>query len=148
MGLMQTKRCLPGFTLVELMIVLVIASILCAIAYPSYRDHLTRAGIPEATGGLSLYAARLQEYYLDHRSYQGSEGRCALPAPDAGKFSFSCKPGSDGQSYLLTATGVSGDFASFTYTLDQDGNERTTRLPSGWGTAPASCWVQKRQATC
>ena len=88
MGLMQTKRCLPGFTLVELMIVLVIASILGAIAYPSYRDHLTRAGIPEATGGLSLYAARLQEYYLDHRSYQGSEGRCALPAPDAGKFSF------------------------------------------------------------
>ena len=130
------------------MIVLVIASIVGAIAYPSYRDHMIRAAIPEATSGLSLYAARLEEYYLDHRSYADSEGTCALPAPVAGKFSFSCAPGSGGQSYLLTARGVSGDLAAFSYTLDQNGNERTTGLPSGWGTAPASCWIQKRQASC
>ena len=145
---MQTTRILSGFTLVELMIALVIASVLGAIVYPSYRDHLIRAAIPEATGGLSLYAARLDEYYLDHRSYTDSSGACALPVPANGKFSFSCDPGSDGQSYLLTAEGVSGDLASFSYTLDQNGNERTTALPSGWGTVPVSCWVQKRQATC
>lgn len=145
---MQTTRFLSGFSLVELMIVLVIASILAAIAYPSYRDHMIRAAIPEATGGLSLYAARLEEYYLDHRSYANSAGACALPAPDAGKFTFTCAPNRDGQSYLITATGVSGDLSQFSYTLDQDGNERTARLPSGWGTAPASCWIQRRQASC
>jgi type IV pilus assembly protein PilE len=148
MGFMQTTRCLPGFTLVELMIVLVIASILGAILYPSYRDHLIRAALPEATGSLSLYAARLEEHYLDYRSYADSSGGCALPVQNAGKFSFSCRPGSDGQSYQLTATGVSGDLASFSYTLDQNGNERTTGLPSGWGTVPADCWIQKRQASC
>lgn len=145
---MQTTRILSGFTLVELMIALVIASILGAIVYPSYRDHLIRAAIPEATGGLSLYAARLEEYYLDHRSYADSSGVCALPVPVAGKFSFVCTPASDGQSYLLTASGVSGDLAAFSYTLDQNGNEKTTALPSGWGTAPVSCWVRNRQASC
>lgn len=145
---MQTTRFLPGFSLVELMIALVIAGILGAIAYPSYRDHLIQAAIPEATSGLSLYATRLEEYYLDHRSYQGSSGNCALPVPDTGKFSFSCTPGSDGKSYLLTATGVSGDLAQFSYSLDQSGNERTTRLPSNWGVVPASCWIQKRRVSC
>ena len=148
MCFMQTTRILSGFTLVELMIVLVIASVLGAIVYPSYRDHLIRAAIPEATGGLSLYAARLDEYYLDHRSYAGSSGACALPVPAAGKFSFSCKPGSDGQSFLLTATGVSDDLASFSYTLDQNGSEITTALPSGWGAVPVNCWVRKRHASC
>lgn len=148
MCFMQTTRCLPGFTLVELMIVLVIASILGAIVYPSYRDHLIQAAIPEATGGLSLYAARLEEYYLDHRSYADSSGACALPVPVAGKFSFICAPGTNGQSYLLTASGVSGDLAAFSYTLDQNGDERTTHLPSDWGTAPAGCWIQKRQTSC
>ena len=146
---MQTTRFLAGFSLVELMIVLVIASVLGAIVYPSYRDHMMRAAIPEATGGLSLYAARLDEYYLDQRTFKKDQAEeCALPAPPAGRFEFSCKVGSSGQSYLLTAKGVSGDLASFSYTLDQDGNEKTTALPAAWGKIPVNCWIQKRQASC
>ena len=145
---MQTTRFSPGFSLVELMIVLVIASILGAVAYPSYRDHLMRTAIPEATGGLSLYSARLEEYYLDHRSYAGSSGACALPSPGTQRFSFSCEAKNNGQSYLLTASGVSGDLASFSFTLDQNGNEQTIHLPAGWGNVPANCWIQKRQASC
>ncbi len=145
---MQTPRYLPGFTLVELMIVLVIASVLGAMIYPSYRDHVIRAAITEATSGLSLYAARLDEYYLDQRSFKNAQNKCALDAPPAGQFSFSCSTGGDGQTFMLTATGVSGDLASFSYTLDQSGNERTIALPLSWGRVPATCWIQKRQATC
>lgn len=138
-----------GFTLVELMIVLVIASVLGAIVYPAYRDHMIRAAIPEATGGLSLYAARLDEYYLDQRTFKNDKAdECALPPPATGRFEFSCATGSDGQSYLLRATGATGDLASFSYTLDQNGNERTTALPAAWGNAPADCWIQRRQAGC
>jgi type IV pilus assembly protein PilE len=137
-----------GFSLVELMIVLVIASILGAIVYPVYRDHMIRAAIPEATGGLSLYATQLDEYYLDQRTFKNAQNQCALPAPATGKFRFSCTTGNGGQSYLLTATGASGDLTSFSYTLDQNGNERTTELPSAWGEVPANCWVHKRQASC
>jgi type IV pilus assembly protein PilE len=145
---MQTTRFLAGFSLVELMIVLVIASVLGAIVYPSYRDHMMRAAIPEATGGLSLYAARLDEYYLDQRSFSNPADQCALPAPATGRFRFSCTTGNGGQSYLLTATGASGDLASFSFTLDQNGNERTTALPPAWGDVPADCWIQRRRAAC
>ncbi len=146
---MQTMRLSTGFTLVELMIVVVIASVLGAIVYPSYRDHMIRAAIPEATGGLSLYAARLDEYYLDQRTFKNDKAEeCALPAPATGRFKFSCAIASGGQSYLLTAKGVSGDLASFSYTLDQEGNEKTTALPETWGKTPVNCWIQKRQASC
>lgn len=145
---MLKTRFLSGFTLVELMIVLAIASVLATLIYPSYRDHLIRGAIPEAISGLSLYAARLEEYYLDHRTYESTAGRCAPIGPDAGRFSFNCEPRSNGQAYLLTATGVSGDLAEFTFTLDQNGNERTIALPTTWGSVPANCWIQKRQASC
>ncbi len=145
---MRRARFLPGFTLVELMIVLVIAGVLATLVYPSYRDHLIRGALPEAIGGLSQYAARLEEYYLDHRTYAGADDECALSLPTAGRFSFSCVPANSGQTYLLTATGVSGDLALFSFTLDENGNERTTALPPRWGTAPFDCWVLRSPATC
>lgn len=145
---MLKMRFLSGFTLVELMIVLAIASVLATLIYPSYRDHLIRSAIPEATGGLSLYATRLEEYYLDHRTYESTAGKCAPTGPNTGRFRFNCKPSNSGQAYLLTATGVSGDLKEFSFTLDQNGNEKTIALPASWGSVPANCWIQKRQASC
>lgn len=143
---MPESRIQSGFSLVELMIVLVIASILAAIVYPSYRDYLIRSALPEATGGLASYAMRMDEYYQDHLSYVGSDDACGIAPPSASKFLFSCTPASNGKAYVLAATGAAGDLAEFSYTLDQQGNQITTSLPAGWGTAPANCWVQRRGA--
>lgn len=146
-----TRPCaqrLQAYTLVELMIVLVIAGILGAVAYPSYRDHLIRGAIPQATGGLALYAMRMEEYYQDNRSYTDSNKACGATAPVTEKFSFSCKPDSTGQSYVLTATGAENDLAAFSYTLDHNGNENTIALPKDWGTVPVNCWIQKKSSSC
>ena len=140
---MPETRFSAGFSLVELMIALVIASVLAAMVYPSYRDHLIRSALPEATGGLSLYAMRMEEYYQDHRTYVDSKNACGAAPPSAAKFGFACSPGNQGQSYQLSATGKSGDLVSFTFTLDHRGNQATTALPSGWGD-PVSCWIQKK----
>lgn len=137
-----------GYSLVELMIVLVVASVLAAIAYPSYRSHLMQGAIPQATGGLALYAMRMEEYYQDHRSYRDANKACGAAAPATEKFSFSCAVDSTGQTYLLTATGAGTDLSAFKYTLDELGNEKTTALPEGWGTVPANCWIQKRNGSC
>ena len=141
-------RTFQGYSLVELMIVLVIASILAAIAYPSYRDHLIEAAIPQATGGLAVYAMRMEEYYQDNRRYTGSNKACGVTAPATEKFSFSCKADSTGLGYVLTATGTTGDLTAFSYTLDQNGNEKTIALPRDWGKVPIDCWIKKKSSSC
>ncbi len=137
-----------GFSLIELMIALAIAAIIGAIAVPSYRDHLQRSNLSEASSGLLLSAMRLEQYYQDNRSYLSSSG-CGVSLPAGRHFSFSCLPAADGQSFVLNATGVAQDvMQGFTFTLDQLGNARTTALPDGWGTAPLECWITKRGGTC
>ncbi len=137
-----------GFSLIELMIALAIAAIIAAFAIPSYRDHLQRSYLPEASSGLLLSAMRLEQYYQDNRSYRNGMA-CGITLPAARRFSFSCTLSADGQTFLLTATGVAQDAMNgFTLTLDQSGNARTTALPDGWGSVPRECWVTKRGGAC
>jgi len=42
-----------GFTLIEVMVVIVMISILAAIAVPNYIDYLTKGRITEAVGALA-----------------------------------------------------------------------------------------------
>lgn len=137
-----------GFSLVELMIAVAVAAIIAAFAIPSYQDHLRRSHLPEATSGLLLTAMRLEQYYQDHRSYlQGAA--CGVPLPQTGRFSFGCNASADGQSFLLTASGLAqGTMPGFIFTLDQRGNARTIALPEGWGTVPLDCWVTRRGGAC
>jgi type IV pilus assembly protein PilE len=135
-----------GFSLVELMVVVAIAAIIAAFALPAYRDHMLRSYIPEASSGLQLTALRLEQYYQDHRSYRNGNV-CGVTLPVSQRFNFSCASPDDGQSCVLSATGTAA-MLGFTFTIDQQGQTRTTALPDGWETAPLDCWVSKRGATC
>lgn len=130
------------------MIALAIAAIIAAIAVPGYHDHMLRARIPEATSTLSALAMRLEQHYQDHRGY-GDKNGCSVTMPSHQFFTFQCAVQNGGQSFLLTATGRgSGEISEFTYTLDQNSNAMTTRLPEAWGNTPANCWIAKRGASC
>lgn len=148
-GLGHGPLAVAGFSLIELMVVVVILSVLAAIALPAYREHLMRAHIPEATSGLLLTAMRLEQHYQDNRSYL-SGGACGVSLPPAGRFAFQCVSPADGQSFLLIATGITGELMQdFTYTLDQLGQSRTTALPAGWASAVTQeCWIIRRGGTC
>lgn len=137
-----------GFSLIELMVALVIVAILSAFTLPAYRDHVLRTNVPEATSGLLLTAMRMEQFYQDHRSYRDDAG-CGVTLPASTLFAFRCESPTDGQSFLLTATGVaSGAMQEFIFTLDQQGNARTTALPAAWGTVPVDCWITRRGAIC
>jgi prepilin-type N-terminal cleavage/methylation domain-containing protein len=66
-----------GFTLLEVMIVVVIVAILAAIALPNYSDYIKRGKIIEATTGLSDMRTRLEQYFLDNRKYDNA-GACGV----------------------------------------------------------------------
>lgn len=58
-----------GFTLVELMIVVVVIGVLAAIAYPSYDKYITRARRSDAQQFMTEISSKQVQYLFDARSY-------------------------------------------------------------------------------
>lgn len=137
-----------GFTLIEVMVVVVIIAILSAIAIPQYSDYVTRSKITEALSGLSDMRVRMEQYFQDRRTYVGACAAntvAALP-PNTSNFTFSCPTNPTATTYTVRATGV-GSMNGFVYTVNQANVRSTTGVPNGW-TASASCWVTKKDGSC
>ncbi|MFB1010186.1 MAG: type IV pilin protein, partial [Thiopseudomonas sp.] len=58
-----------GFTLIEIMIVIVILGVIAAIALPSYQDHVRRANRSEGMAFLQDVAARQERYFAQNNTY-------------------------------------------------------------------------------
>jgi type IV pilus assembly protein PilE len=59
----------PGFTLIELVIAMVIASILAAIAIPSYTSYIMRSRRTEAKSALLNMASLEERYFSTNNTY-------------------------------------------------------------------------------
>jgi type IV pilus assembly protein PilE len=135
-----------GFTLIEVMIVVAVLAILAAVAIPNYSRYVQRGQLVEATQALSEFRVRMEQFFQDNRSYQNAGGNCGATAP-AGlqNFGFACAITGGGLGYTATTTGA-GPVAGFVYTINQANAQRTTSLPSGWGTLPeggADRWITR-----
>lgn len=141
----RCHRVSHGFTLTEVMVVVVIVAILAAIGYPSYLDYTRRSHATAATEGLGEARHALEQFFLSNRTYTG--GPCGNGAT-LQSFTLSCTLSAS--SYTVTATG-SGRANGFVYTMDHHGTPHTTSLPSDWGTVPSGgygCWVMRKGETC
>ncbi len=63
------RKRMQGVTLMELMIVVVIISILTAVAYPSYRQYVAKAKRNEAMAALLKIATLQERWYLQNNAY-------------------------------------------------------------------------------
>lgn len=146
-----SRAAASGFTLIEMMIVVVIVGILAAIALPSYADYVRRGKIVEATSRLADQRVRMEQYFLDNRTYSSGGTACGVPDPSytSGKDAFEVKcTGASATAYLVTATGqAAGGMSGFAYTIDQANNRVTTAVPSGW-TKTATCWTLRKDGSC
>ncbi len=152
-GILMNSRHFParprGFTLIEVMIVVAIVAILATIAIPAYGEYVQRSRIIEATTRLSDFRVRMEQFFLDNRTY-ASGGACGIPDPAvtaSDAFTVACVLGAN-NSYTVTATGVGGkNMTGFAYTIDQNGAKQTTGLPGSW-TSTAGCWVVRKDGSC
>lgn len=139
-----------GFTLVELMIVVVIAGILAAVVVPAYGNYVLRGKLTEASSELSAMRVKLEQYYQDSRTYAGActDGTVA-PLPSGTKyFTYAC-PTLTAAAFTVTATGVEAQGTDdFVYTIDQDNAKQTTDAPADWGAMPVNCWITKKGEAC
>ncbi len=63
------RRNQKGFTLVELMIVVIIVGILAAVAIPMYQGATERAKASEAVAALGTIRGALRVYFAEHGTY-------------------------------------------------------------------------------
>ena len=145
-GHLKTQR---GFTLIELMIVVVVVAILAAVAVPSYTEYITRGRIPDATSNLATKRVKIEQFYQDNRTYAGAPD-CASDTTSSSYFDFSCTVATS-TAFTLQAVGKSS-MSGFTYTVDQTNSKTSTissGAPSGWTTpSPNNCWVTKKAGVC
>lgn len=105
-----------GFSLVELMIVLVIVAILAGLAIPAYSNYVYQARRSDAKVALTQAATKQERYFMRNNRYSGdvddiggngsnvfnsSEGYYAITSVVTG-----CDDG-DGTCFTLTATAIS-----------------------------------------
>lgn len=128
-----------GFTLIELMIVVVIISILAAIVYPMYSDQIRKSRRATAHSTLTDAAARQEQFFLDNKSYAddmnklgyGVAAGVGVPfeAPEAFyNVTIDAETGACpiATCYSITATAINAqvdDTACPTLTLDSRGNK-------------------------
>jgi type IV pilus assembly protein PilE len=150
-ALNRRTRKVRGFTLIEVMIAVAIIGILSAVAYPSYRDYITRGQLTDATTGLSTVRAQMERHYQDNRTY-ATAGTFVTPcattdaAPRTfGSFVVTCSGTPTTTTFTLQAVG-SGRVNGFTFTIDQS-EVRGTTAPSGW-TSCTTGWMTKKGQTC
>ena len=128
---------IAGFTIIELMIVLVIVAILLGLAYPSYINYVRKAKRGEAQQSLLNWSINQEIWRSNNPSYESAPGSGVpgAPTPSHDNYNFSGVAGTT--TYTLTATGQ-GDQANdkakdgitvCTLTLDQNGVK-----------LPAACW--------
>jgi type IV pilus assembly protein PilE len=141
-----------GFTLLELMIVVVIVGILATVAFPSYKAYVDRAKRAEGKTLLLEAAARQERYYFDQNRYTASASDLGYnPTSPTDPCTQSSNPCSEEQNYDLTmGAGDSGDLrTSYQLTVsplaphnDNECGDLTldSRGIQGSTTGKAICW--------
>ncbi|MFL2547134.1 MAG: type IV pilin protein [Candidatus Rariloculaceae bacterium] len=142
---MTIRRVFHGFTLVELLIVIVVVAILGLVAMPSYRQYSIRAQRTEAKTALLRLHANQERFYLQNNSFSAdpvalgfplgmSENgvyTIAIPVADTNTFEATATPtpggGTNGRS--MTMDGECTQFA-----IDANGLKTATPDPQN------RCW--------
>jgi len=72
----NNSRISKGYTLIELMIVVVIIGIISMIAYPSYRDYVLRSHRADGQIALTVCAAYQERWFTKNNKYSSAVERC------------------------------------------------------------------------
>lgn len=127
-------RSQEGFTLIEMMVVIILVAALAAIAVPLYTQYLQQARTSEATGMIGAISAAEKTYKLKEGSYAAAADNAAIKSTlgvdlaDVKYFSYAATAAG-----VITATGLAAagtDLSTKTITYD-------LAAKTWGGTAPA-----------
>lgn len=119
-----------GFTLVEIMIVVVILGIVASIAFSAFSDNTRDAQRVRGIADMTSLNDAVGRFYQNNFSYDGLND-AALPALAVNggitltdQYTFAIVVAADGQSYTLTATPVDPGLGADIVATDVTGVQR------------------------
>jgi type IV pilus assembly protein PilE len=129
-----------GFSLLELVIVLVLISILAAIAYPSYTNYRIKTHRTDGQTALHILATQMERYFTKHNTYKDAtfEQLGMEDKSERGFYKLKLNIENDGMGYQLEASPTGSQAADQqcgNLSLDQKGKKNI----SGTGKIQ-DCW--------
>jgi type IV pilus assembly protein PilE len=112
-----------GFTLVELMIVVLLMAIILGISVPGYRAYVLRAGRADAGQALLRIAAAQERFYLQNGTYAGDADLAVDPPNGLGVTDSKSERGYYDLAIAPDAAGLAVGY-SVTATVDATGNQK------------------------
>ena len=140
--MMPLKHRMHGITLIELMIVVVVVSILAAVAFPNYQEFSARAKRNEAKAALLQIATNQERFYLNNNTFTQDMTALGFSADpfttDTGSYVI-VVTSADATNYSATATyQLGGSEAGKCLTFTVDGRGAKSSTPQG------DCWERTR----
>lgn len=125
-----------GFTLIELMIVVIVIAILAAITYPSYQQYVLKTRRAAVKADMVEYAQRAERYHSVNNTYDGFDLPSTVSPREGGTVRYNLTFEGDASSFDLTATPAGAQ--------DKDpcgilGLDQANRKENSSGTL-ADCW--------
>ena len=115
-----------GFTLIELMIVVVVIGILASIAYPSYQNFVLRSHRADAQAEMMALAQAMERCYTRNNQYAAD----CVSVPNSGRYGYTLSI-TEGTWYKIEAKpeGTQANDKCKTMTIDSTGSRN-----------PEGCW--------
>ena len=132
-----------GFTLIELMIVILVVAVLTTIAVPLYSNQVRKSRRTEARTALLDLAAREERFFSTNSAYTnvpanlGYAGTFPVPVGSS-YYQINVTPNAAGTTYTATAAPINtqtSDTQCGTFTLDNTGQQTVSGTLSA-----ATCW--------
>ena len=119
------RRSDSGFTLIELMIVIIVVAVLMGIALPAYQNQIIRGHRAAAKGEMLELGSREQQFLLANRSYTNNPDDFAytLPTDVAARYSFNISTVSASvvPTFTITFTAIGSQAGDGDLTLNSEG---------------------------
>lgn len=129
-----------GFTIIELMIVVMIISILLALAYPSYAKYVRKSNRGEAQQLLLNWAIN-QEIWRSNNSEYATTAQLTEPCRDNTDCNYDFSISDRGaNTFTLTATARSGNNQEYDTARDSSISCASLTLDQNGVKSPPACW--------